>query len=93
MARYDELGVLFDDATIIAARLGPASIALKDHIPTTRVDYLEPESITVLQESNSNRMVLMDDVDSSNLNELRSAKDNSSIDGQAQLVSAENIEH
>ena len=92
LARYDELGILFDDATIIAARLGPASIALKDQIATS-VEYLEPESTTVPQESNSNRMVRMDDVDSSNLGELRSAKDNSSIDGQAQLASVENIEH
>lgn len=95
LARYDELGVLFDDATIIAARLGPAPLTLKDAIPSSSADHFKHESIVVAQETNSNRVVNMEGVDSSTLDETcsdHSSQDDSSISGQTQLASAEDTE-
>jgi hypothetical protein len=68
LTRYDELGVLFDDATIIAARLGP--LKPKDHIPSNRANPSKDESIVVPQVAN--RVVNMDGVDSPDLDESRS---------------------
>jgi len=96
LARYDELGVLFDDATIIAARLEPAPVTRKDAMPSSTADYLKHESNVVPEETNSNRVVHMEGVDSSILDEPcsdRSSKDDSFISGQTQLASGEDTEH
>jgi hypothetical protein len=94
LAHYDELGVLFDDATIIAARLGPLPFRVKDALPSSAADHSKHESVAVSQDSSSNRAMNIEAAD--NRDESRSdhsPKDDSSISGQTQLVSAEDAEH